>query len=113
MTRLAGNPGIFRRLTYYLGFRLPDANREWVRHELTDAGWRLRLVLGHLVIMVPVCVVLALLPGPPWLRIAVPGLALIASLGMVAMYGDDLRVKRLRQYGIDAPVDRDTGRPSH
>jgi hypothetical protein len=98
---------------YFVGFRLPPENREWVRHELTDAGWRGRLVLGHLVIMVPVCAVLALLPGPVWLRVTVPAFALIASLGMVAMYGDDLRVKRLRQHGIEPPDDPDTGRPSH
>jgi hypothetical protein len=113
MARLAGDPSLGRRLTYYIGFKLPDANKSWVKHELTDAGWRGRLVLGHLTIMIPVCVLLALLPGPVWLHIAVPGLALVASLGTVAMYADDLRVKRLRQYGIDPPDDPDLGRPSH
>jgi Family of unknown function (DUF5313) len=113
MRRLAGDPGIGRRLMYYVGFRLPPENRDWVRHELIDAGWRGRLVLGHLVVMVPVCAVLALLPGPVWLRIAVPALALVASLGTVAMYGADLRVKRLRQHDLEPPVDPDTGRPSH
>jgi len=102
MARLPGDPGLGRRVKYYAGFRLPPGNREWVRHELNDAGWRGRLVLGQLVIMVPVCAVLALLPGPVWLRVAVPGLALIASLGTVAMYGDELRTKRLRQHDLDS-----------
>lgn len=113
MKRLPGDPGIGRRLLYSAGFRLPPENRHWVRHELTDAGWRGRLTARHLVIMLPVCAALAALPGPVWLRIAVPALALIASLGTVAMYADDLRVRRLRQHGLPVPNDRDTGRPSH
>jgi hypothetical protein len=113
MARLAGNPSLGRRLTYYLGFRLPDASKPWVWHELTDAGWRSRLVLGHLVIMIPICVALALLPGPVWLHVATPGLALIASLGSVAISADDLRVKRLRRYGFEPPNDPDLGRPAH
>ena len=35
---------------------------------------------------------LALLPGAVWIRIAVPGLFLICSVGIVAMYSDDIRV---------------------
>jgi hypothetical protein len=76
---------------FALGARLPDRNREWVRHELTDAGWRGRLIARHLVVILPVCAALALLPGAPWIRIAVPALFLICSLGIVALYADDIR----------------------
>ena len=64
MPRIPGDPGFFGKLKFAVGFRLPPANREWVRHELTDAGWRARTVFRHLVVMVPVCCVLAALPGP-------------------------------------------------
>ncbi len=113
MTRLPGDPGAGGKLRYALGGRLPERNREWVRHELTDAGWRGRLTLRHLMLMLPVCAAFALLPGAVWIRIAVPGLFLICSVGIVAMYADDIRVSRLRRHGLDAPDDPDLGRPSH
>ena len=79
MPRLPGDPSVGRWLLFAVGFRLPAENREWVRHELTDAGWRGRTIRRLLVLMVPICIGLAFLPGPDWLRIAVPGFALIAS----------------------------------
>jgi hypothetical protein len=101
------------KVRFALGGRLPERNREWVRHELTDAGWRSRLTIRHLVVMLPLCAVLALLPGAVWMRIAVPGLFGICSVGIVAMYADDIRVSRLRRHGLEPPIDPDLGRPSH
>ncbi|MCP9967428.1 DUF5313 domain-containing protein [Actinomadura madurae] len=72
MARLPGDPGPLRRARYALGFRLPPGDLDWVRHDLTDAGWRGRLLLRHLYVMAPVCLLLALLPGPVWVRVAVP-----------------------------------------
>ena len=111
--RIPGDPGLGRQVRFALGGRLPERNREWVRHELTDAGWRGRLIVRHLVVMLPLCAVLALLPGALWIRIAVPGLFLICSVGIVALYADDIRVSRLRRHGLEAPDDPDLGRPSH
>ncbi|MGH8918627.1 MAG: DUF5313 family protein [Actinomycetes bacterium] len=113
MTRLPGDPGAGRQALFALGARLPDRNREWVRHELTDAGWRGRLTVRHLIVTLPICAVLALLPGALWIRIAVPALFMISSVGIVAMYADDIRVARLRRHGIEPPDDPDLGRPSH
>ena len=113
MGRIPGDPGLGRQALFALGGRLPERNREWVRHELTDAGWRGRLITRHLVVMLPLCAVLALLPGALWIRIAVPGLFLICSVGIVALYADDIRVSRLRRHGLEAPDDPDLGRPSH
>ncbi len=113
MTRLPGDPGPGGKALFAIGVRLPARNREWVRHELTDAGWRGRLALRHLAVLVPICVALALLPGPLWVRIAVPALFLICSVGIVAIYADDIRVSRLRRHGLEAPNDPDLGRPSH
>ncbi len=113
MTRLPGDPGPGRQALFAYGARLPERHREWVRHELTDAGWRGRLTLRHLVAMLPLAALLALLPGAPWIRVTVPALFLICSVGIVAMYADDIRVSRLRRHGLDAPDDPDLGRPSH
>ena len=111
--RLPGDPGVFRWLLFAIGFRLPDKNREWVRHELTDAGWRGRTIRRLLAVMLPICIGLAFLPGPDWLRIAVPAFALIASVGTVAISADDVRAARLRQHGLEVPDDPDLGRPTH
>jgi predicted permease len=113
VSRLPGDPGAGRQALFALGARLPERNREWVRHELTDAGWRGRLTIRHLVVVLPFAAALALFPGALWIHIAVPALFLICSLGVVALYADDIRVSRLRRHGLEAPDDPDLGRPSH
>jgi hypothetical protein len=113
MTRLPGDPSLAGRLRFAFGMRLRDENREWVRHELIDAGWRGRVVARHLTVMIPVCLLLALLPGPVWLRLMVPALALAGSLFTVAAYADDIRAARLRQHGLPVPDDPDLGHPTH
>ena len=113
MTRLPGDPSAGRKVLFAIGLRLPDRYREWVRHELTDAGWRGRLVARHLVIVLPVAAGLAAFPGALFIHIMVPALFLICSVGIVAMYADDIRVSRLRRHGLTPPDDPDIGRPSH
>ena len=113
MTRLPGDPSMLGKLAFAVGFRLPEENRDWVRHELTDSGWRMRVILRHLTVMIPVCVLLALLPGPPWLKIMVPALALVGSVFTVAAYADDIRAARLRQHKLPVPDDPDLGHPTH
>jgi hypothetical protein len=118
MTRLAGDPGPARWLLFAVGFRLPEENRDWVRHELTDAGWRGRGAIRHLAVILPVCAVVAglldvLLPAPIWLIAMMVVLILSGSLFTVLAYGDDLRGSRLRQHGLAVPDDPDLGRPSH
>jgi Family of unknown function (DUF5313) len=106
MTRLPGDPGPLRWARYALGFRLPDENRDWVRHDLTDAGWRGRFMLRHLALMIPVSGLLALLPAPWTVRLMVVLLVLIASTFTVATTADELRKSRLRQHGLKPPPSR-------
>jgi hypothetical protein len=113
LPRLPGNPSVAGWLLFAVGFRLPAENRDWVRHELTDAGWRGRTIRRLLVLMIPVCVALAFLPGPPWLRVAVPAFALIASIGTVLISADDIRAARLKQHDLPVPDDTDLGHPPH
>ena len=117
MARLPGDPSVAGWLLFAVGFRLPAKNRDWVRHELTDAGWRGRTVLRHLAVIIPVCVVLAvlaavLLPAPLWLILATIALILSGSVFTVAAYADDIRASRLRQHGLDVPDDPDLGHPT-
>ena len=118
MVRLPGDPGPLRWLLFALGFRLPPDNTDWVKHELTDAGWRIRTVLRHLAVIIPVCgivavVLLVLLPAPGWLAVMMIALILAGSIFTVTAYADDIRATRLRQHGLEAPDDPDLGRPAH
>jgi Family of unknown function (DUF5313) len=113
VARLPGDPSVGRKALFALGARLPDRYREWVRHDLTDAGWRGRLTVRHLLVMLPFAAALAAFPGALWIHLAVPGLFLLCSVGIVAMYADDIRVARLRRHGLKPPDDPDLGRPSH
>jgi hypothetical protein len=118
MARLADDPGPGRWLLFAIGFRLPGQYLDWVRHELTDAGWRARTVLRHLAVILPLCAVVAvvllvLLPASPWLAVAMVALILCGSVFTVAAYADDLRASRLRQHGLDVPDDPDLGHPTH
>jgi hypothetical protein len=113
VARIPGDPSPGRWLLFAIGFRLPPENREWVRHELTDYGWRGRTIRRLLVVVVPVCVALSFLPGPVWLRLAVPAFVLIASVGTTAISANDVRAARLKQHGLSVPDDPDLGHPTH
>ncbi|MBO0829985.1 MAG: DUF5313 family protein, partial [Streptosporangiales bacterium] len=45
--RLPGDPSFALKIVYTLGVRLSPKYTEWVRHDLTDADWRWRLVGRH------------------------------------------------------------------
>ncbi len=117
MARIPGDPGPAAWMWFAIGFRLPGRNRDWVRHELTDAGWRARTVLRHLAVILPICAVLGAVAGvigaPLWLILMSVALILCGSLFTVAAYADDIRVTRLRQHGLPVPDDPDLGHPTH
>ncbi len=117
-TRLPGDPGPLGWLRFAVGLRLPARNVHWVRHELTDAGWRWRTVVRHLAVMVPVCAILVVvlaifLPAPLWVSVMMVTLILTGSVLTVALYADDIRAARLRQHDLPVPTDPDLGRPTH
>jgi Flp pilus assembly protein TadB len=118
VTRLPGDPGPLGWLRFAFGFRLPPENVHWVRHELTDPGWRWRTVRRHLAAILPACAVLMVvlavfLPAPVWVSVMTVALILSGSVLSVAAYADDLRAARLRQHGLPVPRDPDLGRPAH
>jgi archaellum biogenesis protein FlaJ (TadC family) len=118
VAHLPGDPGPLRWLWFAIGFRLPAENRDWVKHELTDAGWRMRTVVRHLAIIIPICAILVVvltlaLPAPLWLGLMMTALILAGSVFSVAAYADDIRASRLRQHGLDVPDDPDLGHPAH
>jgi hypothetical protein len=115
---MPGDPGPAGWLRFAFGFRLPPENVHWVRHELTDVGWRGRTVLRHLTVILPICAVLVVvlafvLPAPLWVSLTMVALILCGSVFTVAAYADDIRAAWLRQHGLPVPNDPDLGRPSH
>ena len=85
MTRVPGDPGPLRWLRFAFGFRLPPENVHWVRHELTDPGWRWRTVLRHLVVILPICAIVVVvlevfLPAAPWVSVMMVALILSGSV---------------------------------
>jgi hypothetical protein len=112
VARISGDPGVGQWLRFALGFRLPEQYRDWVHHELTDAGWRSRATLRQSVLLLPVAAAFAALPGPVSLRVLIALLVLIGGLLVGLAYGDTLRAARLRQHGLPVPADPDLGRPT-
>jgi len=75
-------------------------------------------VVRHLAVIVPACVILAVLldiflPTPLWVSVMMAALILSGSVFSVAFYADDIRAARLRQHGLPVPTDPDLGRPTH
>ena len=110
MPRLPGDPSLAGWLLFVIDFRLPERNLE-VTPRTRPTRLAQSRIARLMVVMIPVCVALAFLPGPAWLRIAVPALALIASVGTVAISADDVRAARLKQHGLEVPDDPDLGAP--
>lgn len=110
MARLAGDPSRGERLRYAYGGRLP-AHREWVRHDLMDAGWQVRL-LGRILLLqlLPFVVVLgvigfaALDPFSAVLLVLLVPLAMLITIGAAA---EQVRERRLRQHRLPVPDDPD------
>lgn len=92
-------PGPWRWLAYAFGARLPVRYGDWVLHDLTARTWFLRL-LGRTGVQCVPAALLALLPGPGWLRLALPLFVLFSSMFMAAMFSPMIREKRLYQHGF-------------
>lgn len=91
-------PGPARWVAYAYGARLPVRFSAWVLHDLTARTWLLRQLARTAVQCVPVAL-LALLPGPGWLKLALPLFVLVSSLFMALLFSPMIREKRLYQHG--------------
>jgi hypothetical protein len=112
VSRIPGNPGPVRWLRYAAGLRLPADNHDWVRHDLTDAGWRVRAAVRAVARLLPLAGGCAALPGALSIRVLLMVLLVVGGLSVSLLYGDTIRAARLRQHGLPVPDDRDLGRPT-
>ncbi len=95
--------GVLTWLRYTYGGRLPAAHQDWVRRDLTEPGWRERVVLRVLAQVAPFVVIGALVPGPPSLRVAVPALMVLSTLLIAAPFSEEIRDARLRHNELSVP----------
>jgi hypothetical protein len=86
-----------------MGGRLPPERRDWVRHDLMDAGWRWRAARRSVLQALLPALVLAVLPGPAWIHLGAPLLVLLTVLFVAVCYADELRDRRLRQHDLPIP----------
>ena len=100
---MSARPSAAQWLRYALGGRLPEPLHDWVRHDLTDADWRWRLVLRVLVQCALPAAVILLLPAPVGIRVLMVALLLLGALFTAGAYGDELRDRRMRQHGLIPP----------
>jgi hypothetical protein len=91
-------PGPLRWVGYAFGARLPTDYGPWVLHDLTARTWFLRHLARAVVQCLPVAL-LALLPGPAWLKVSLPLFVLFSSLVVSAVFSPMIREKRLYQHG--------------
>ncbi|GAB3134201.1 hypothetical protein GCM10027289_25630 [Tsukamurella serpentis] len=85
--------------------KLPDRNREWVRHNLTRRSWMIRHLLRGQIAVLPVYALLMLLPGPLWVRGATVLLGVLLAVFYNAAYMRPNRSRRLERNGLDPALE--------
>jgi Family of unknown function (DUF5313) len=113
-------PPIWWVFCHRFGLRLPEKWRTWVFHDLTDPGWRRRMLVGKLVVLLPICLgpveLHELIYGPggkylsPWQRHFALMVGIDAALlGIAVMVGwlrtPKLRNRQLQEYGLRPPSE--------
>ena len=98
--------GALGQLRYTLGGRLPR-HVEWVRHDLTDAGWQVRLLLRVFVPLLPVVIATVFVPLPQrQLHVYLAALVVLSWGLSIPPLVEPLRNRRLRQHGIEPPPEQ-------
>lgn len=106
MVPVRSRPNALQWLRYTFGGRLPPTLHDWVRHDLTDADWRLRELLRICVQIALPVIAIFFLPGPLEVRVLTAILLTCGALFTGAAYGEELRDRRLRQHGMRPPGRR-------
>lgn len=98
-------PGPLAWLGYAMGGRL-RRHVEWVRHDLTDHGWRTRALLRLLVQLAPFVALIAFLPGLSVTdEVLLELLVVLSAVFTSVATAEQLRDRRLRQHGLSPPSE--------
>ena len=87
------------------------AHSAWVLRDLTEPGWRERVVLRVLGQVSPFVAAGAFVPGPVAVHLALPALLVLSTLLIAAPFSEELRDARLRQHDLAATKKPDSGPP--
>ena len=98
------------QLRYVFGGRL-RGHSEWVRRDLTEPGWRERVVLRVLGQLAPFVAAAAFVPGPAAVHVGLPALLILSVLLIAAPFSEEIRDARLRQHGLAPSKNPGTGPP--
>ena len=101
-------PGPLRWLWYALGGALPSEYAGWVRYDTTSKHWRARHVVRSSVLLIPLCGVWALMPGPAWLRGCLVLMAALVAYFYSCAYMDESVEHRLAKHGFPPGTGRET-----
>ncbi|WP_462203569.1 DUF5313 family protein [Frankia sp. CcWB3] len=93
-------PPLTGRVHYLLGGTLPPAYNDWVSHDLTGPGWRLRQAARPFLLMLPFALIFSLLPGEFGVRAVVVAFLLISGIGLGFATSGFFRNRRLEQHGF-------------
>jgi hypothetical protein len=94
-------PGVLRWLWYALTGRLPSTYRAWVLHDLSCRTWPLRHLAKLMVPLVPVdAALLAMLPGPMWLRANAVVLGSVIGLLFSFVFLEESTEHRAQRFGL-------------
>jgi hypothetical protein len=104
-------PDPLRWLLYALGFALPRRNSSWVLYDVTTHTWVLRHAARTLVqLAVPAVLIVAFVPGPLGLRLAMALIGVILGMAFSMAYMTETVENRVRKAGYpigSAQVERD------
>jgi hypothetical protein len=84
---------------------------DWVLRDLTEPGWRERVVLRVLGQVAPFVAAGVFVPGPVAVHVALPALLVLSTLLIAAPFSEEIRDARLRQHGLPVPKHPDSGPP--
>jgi uncharacterized protein DUF5313 len=92
---------------YLLGGQMPPRYRDWVAHDLLSDGWRHRQALRLVLLSAPFAIIFLLLPGALTVRVTAAVVVLAATTGLGYATGSNFRQRRLRQHGLEPPVEEE------
>lgn len=92
-------PNPFQWVWYAFGGRLPERCCEWVLHDITCRTWVLRHLARSLTQLFPLYIVVLLLPGPLWIRLASLLLGVAVGLFYSVCYMEQTCEHRLLKHG--------------
>jgi hypothetical protein len=106
------HPPLAGRVSYVFGGTMPARYHPWVLRDLTAPGWRRRQTLRPVLMMLPVAIVFALLPGGVVTRATLVAFLVVAPAVLGLALSTSFRNRRLAAHGFPAPTRTRARKPT-